>query len=51
MAVPISVRSTALIEQAGWKITATESFLVAVADISHGQRSLLVAAVAYTQPS
>src|SRR5215472_5872093 len=41
----------ALIEQAGWKITATEWSPTAALDVSHGRRSLLVAAVANTQPS
>ena len=35
----------ALVEQSGWAVTATEWSPVAAADVSHGRRSLLVAAV------
>ena len=34
----------ALIERAGWRITRTEPSPVAVADVTHGRRSLLVTA-------
>jgi methyltransferase (TIGR00027 family) len=35
----------ALVEQSGWTVTATQWSPVAAADVSHGRRSLLVAAV------
>jgi hypothetical protein len=41
----------ALIEEAGWKITAAEWSPVAAVDVSHGRRSLLVAAVVDNGPS